>query len=66
MGMHTLGFVGENKKGPQTRWCQNPYVFDNSYFKELLMGEKSRYFSSPTDHNLLTQPELKHWVEAYA
>jgi hypothetical protein len=54
MGMHTLGFVGSNKKGPLTRWCQNPYVFDNTYFKELLLGEKSRYYSSPTDHRLVT------------
>ena len=66
MGMHTIGFAGENKKGPLTRWTQNPYVFDNSYFKELLLGEKSRYYSSESDHRLVSNPELRHWVEAYA
>lgn len=66
MGIHTLGFEGENKKGPMTRWTQNPYVFDNTYYKELLAGQNSRYFSSETDHRLVAQPELRHWVEAYA
>ena len=66
MGIHTLGFAGENKKGPLSRWCQNPYVFDNTYYKELLAGQNSRYFSSETDHRLVAQPELRHWVEAYA
>ena len=32
----------------------------------MLLGEKSRYFSSATDHALTAQPELRHWVEAYA
>jgi len=39
MGHHTLGFVGLEKKGFHTRWCMNPYVFDNSYFKELLLRD---------------------------
>ena len=32
MGSFTLGFCGEEKKGYHTRWCMNPYVFDNTYF----------------------------------
>ncbi len=32
MGSFTIGFSGEEKKGPNTRWCMNPYVFDNTYF----------------------------------
>lgn len=32
MGSFTLGFCGDDKKGPHTRWCMNPYVFDNTYF----------------------------------
>lgn len=44
MGFHTVGFMGEGKKGPMSRWTQNPYVFDNDYFKELLRGNESRYF----------------------
>lgn len=31
-GTQTLGFRGELKKGPQSRWTMNPYVFDNTYF----------------------------------
>ena len=31
-GVHTLGFMSELKKGPQSRWVMNPYVFDNTYF----------------------------------
>ena len=44
MGMHTLGFMGDGKKGPMSRWTMNPYVFDNSYYQELLMGNQSRYY----------------------
>ena len=32
MGTNTRGFVGNEKKGAHTRWCMNPYVFDNTYF----------------------------------
>ena len=32
MGSFTIGFNGEDKKGPSTRWCMNPYVFDNTYY----------------------------------
>ena len=53
MGMHTIGFVGTDKKGSHTRWTMNPYVFDNSYYKELLLGEKSRYFKSETDARMM-------------
>ena len=31
-GLHTIGFMSELKKGPQSRWVMNPYVFDNTYF----------------------------------
>lgn len=33
-GTQTIGFHSDAKKGPQTRWTMNPYVFDNTYFKE--------------------------------
>jgi hypothetical protein len=32
-GTQTLGFKGELKKGHQSRWTMNPYVFDNTYFQ---------------------------------
>lgn len=63
MGFHTVGFMGEGKKGPMSRWTQNPYVFDNDYFKELLRGNESRYFQSENDRRLVQSPELREWVE---
>lgn len=66
MGIHTLGFIGETKQGPSSRWVQNPYVFDNSYFKELLLRDVSKYAKTEADFRLLQQPQTKNWVEAYA
>jgi len=66
MGIHTIGFIGEAKKGPLTRWTQNPYVFDNSYFQEILLRDESKYTKTEADLRLLQQSELKSWVEAYA
>jgi len=39
MGVNTIGFAGNEKKGPHTRWVMNPYVFDNTYYKELLLRD---------------------------
>jgi hypothetical protein len=66
MGFHTLGFHGEAKKGPQTRWCMNPYVFDNTYFKELLLGDQSKYYKTDADRRLIHDDKFKSWVQAYA
>lgn len=63
-GSQTLGFRGEGKKGHQSRWTMNPYVFDNTYFQQLLLGHDSKYFSTEHDHKLVH--EHRHWVEAYA
>lgn len=66
MGIHTLGFVGSAKKGPHTRWCMNPYVFDNTYYKELLLGERSKYFKTDADRRLTNDSQFREWVEKYA
>jgi hypothetical protein len=66
MGSFTLGFNGDDKKGPHTRWCMNPYVFDNTYFKELLLRDQSKYFHTEADLKLVQNGNLKSWVEAYA
>jgi hypothetical protein len=66
MGSFNIGFRGEEKKGTHTRWTLNPYVFNNDYFKELTLGDKSRYFQSDADLRLVQTPELKTWVEAFA
>ena len=44
----------------------NPYVFDNTYFQEVLMGHESKYLKTEADLKLLHDPELKEWVQAYA
>ena len=66
MGSFTIGFCGENKKGPQTRWNQNPYIFDNVYFQELLLKDQSKYFRTEADNKLIQNASLRSWVEAYA
>lgn len=66
MGAHTLGFARDDNKGKKGRWTMNPYVFDNTYFKEVLLGDKSIYLKTEADMRLLDEPDLKHWVEAYA
>jgi L-ascorbate peroxidase len=44
----------------------NPFVFDNSYFKEVLVGHDSRYLKTQGDLSLLHNSEFKVWVERYA
>ena len=66
MGSFTLGFCGEEKKGAHTRWCMNPYVFDNTYFQELLLKDQSKYYKTEADLKLVQNAELRKWVEAYA
>lgn len=66
MGIHTLGFVGHAKKGFNTRWCMNPYVFDNTYFKELTLGDRSKYFKSDADRKMMAHTHQREWVEKYA
>ena len=64
MGRRTLGFLPPEDEY-QGKWVQNPYVFDNTYFQELL-NEKSRYIKLDDDRSLLKDPNLKQHVEAFA
>jgi catalase (peroxidase I) len=66
MGSYTLGFASDDNKTKMGRWTMNPYVFDNSYFQEVLLGAKSHYLKTEGDLALLSRPEYKEWVEAYA
>ena len=66
MGSFTIGFNGDDKKGAQTRWNQNPYIFDNGYFQELLLKDQSKYFRTEADNKLVQNASLRSWVEAYA
>ena len=65
MGSYTIGFANDENKTRNGRWTQNPYVFDNSYFQELLLkGDK--YLSTDADFRLLNEPVLLEWVEKFA
>lgn len=66
MGSYTLGFANDDNKSKQGRWTMNPYVFDNTYFQEVLLGRNSKYLKTDADLNLLSNHEHKQWVEAYA
>lgn len=66
MGSYTMGFASDADKGKTGRWTMNPYVFDNTYFKEVLMGAESIYLKTQADLNLLQDPSLRKWVETYA
>ena len=66
MGSYTLGFKNMTDKSKQGRWTMNPYVFDNTYFQEQLLGDKSKYLKTEADLELIANPEFKKWVEVYA
>lgn len=66
MGSYTIGFANDENITKQGRWCMNPYVFDNTYFQEVLLGHDSKYLKTKADLDLLKDPETKKWVEAYA
>ncbi|XP_021728663.1 L-ascorbate peroxidase 2, cytosolic-like [Chenopodium quinoa] len=46
-GGHTLGRCHKERSGHEGSWTNNPLVFDNSYFKELLSGEKEGLIQLP-------------------
>ena len=66
MGSYTLGFASDDNKGKKGRWTMNPYVFDNTYFQEVLSGSNSKYLKTEADLKLLNNADLKTWVEQYA
>lgn len=62
MGGYTLGFASDDNKTKKARWTMNPYVFDNSYFQEVLLGANSKYLKTEADLALLASSEHKQWV----
>jgi L-ascorbate peroxidase len=66
MGSHTLGFANMEVTGPQGRWTQNPHVFDNTYYKEVLLGDRSKFLKTKAEILLATDPELRAYCEEYA
>lgn len=65
-GAHTLGRCHKERSGFEGPWTANPLIFDNSYFKELLSGEKEGLLQLPSDKALLADPAFRHLVEKYA
>ena len=66
MGSHTIGFASLEATGAHGRWTQNPHTFDNSYYKEVLLGEKSKFMKTPNEWLLLEDSDLKTYCEQYA
>nr|QCA42646.1 ascorbate peroxidase [Citrullus lanatus] len=65
-GAHTLGKAHKDRSGFEGPWTSNHLVFDNSYFKELLAGDKEGLLKLPSDKALLTDPVFRPLVEKYA
>ncbi|CAH1432372.1 unnamed protein product [Lactuca virosa] len=65
-GGHTLGGAHKERSGFEGPWTSNPLIFDNSYFIELLAGEKKGLLKLPTDKALLEDPIFRPLVEKYA
>lgn len=65
-GGHTLGRCHKDRSGFEGPWTSNPLVFDNSYFTELLTGEKEGLLQLPSDKALLSDPVFRPLVEKYA
>nr|AUA17947.1 ascorbate peroxidase [Dioscorea alata] len=65
-GGHTLGRCHKERSGFEGAWTPNPLIFDNSYFTELLTGEKGGLLQLPSDKALLSDPVFRPLVEKYA
>ncbi|CAL9753284.1 unnamed protein product [Musa acuminata subsp. burmannicoides] len=65
-GGHTLGRAHRERSGFQGAWTKDPLKFDNSYFAELVKGEKEGLLQLPTDKALLDDPVLRDYVMLYA
>ncbi|KAJ9565427.1 hypothetical protein OSB04_001393 [Centaurea solstitialis] len=65
-GGHTLGSCHKDRSGFEGPWTSNPLVFDNSYFIELVAGEKAGLIQLPTDKALLGDPVFRPLVDKFA
>ena len=66
MGSHTIGFANMENSGSHNRWTQNPHVFDNTYFKEVLLGDRSKFLKTKAEIMLANDTELRGYCEEYA
>ncbi|KAJ7519606.1 hypothetical protein O6H91_20G045800 [Diphasiastrum complanatum] len=65
-GAHSLGRAHKERSGFEGAWTPNPLIFDNSYFTELLTGEKEGLLQLPSDKALVEDPKFRTFVELYA
>nr|AAR32786.1 ascorbate peroxidase [Pinus pinaster] len=65
-GAHTLGRCHKERSGFEGPWTSNPLIFDNSYFTELVTGEKEGLLQLPSDKALLADPSFAVYVQKYA
>lgn len=65
-GGHTLGRCHKERSGFEGPWTANPLIFDNSYFTELLSGEKEGLLQLPSDKALLSDDAFRPFVDKYA
>ncbi|CAK9154586.1 unnamed protein product [Ilex paraguariensis] len=63
---HTLGRCHKERSGFEGPWTTNPLIFDNSYFKEILNGDKEGLIQLLSDKALLEDPVFRPLVEKYA
>ena len=66
MGSYTIGFASMDNTSAQNRWTQNPHVFDNTYYKEVLLGERSKFLKTQNEILLANDAELRAYCEEYA
>ncbi|XP_050384093.1 L-ascorbate peroxidase 2, cytosolic [Argentina anserina] len=64
-GGHTLGRCHKERSGFEGPWTTNPFIFDNSYYKELISGDKEGLIQLPSDKALLEDPVFRTFVETY-
>eukprot|EP00349_Pseudokeronopsis_sp_Brazil_P001192 CAMPEP_0202957202 /NCGR_PEP_ID=MMETSP1396-20130829/1637_1 /ASSEMBLY_ACC=CAM_ASM_000872 /TAXON_ID= /ORGANISM="Pseudokeronopsis sp., Strain Brazil" /LENGTH=47 /DNA_ID= /DNA_START= /DNA_END= /DNA_ORIENTATION= len=44
----------------------NPYVFDNTYYKEVLRGENGKYLRTSVEQLIFEDADMKAIAEEYA
>eukprot|EP00249_Psilotum_nudum_P008717 c21464_g2_i1 orf=282-938(+) len=58
-GAHTLGRCHKERSGFEGAWTSNPLIFDNSFFKELIGGDREGLIQLPSDKALVEDPAFR-------
>lgn len=64
-GYRTLGFLSNKLENKEFRWTGNPFVFDNTYYSEL-MSPYSEYLKTASDMALLGDSEYLEIIFKFA